>query len=353
MEWCCLNVSKFSFIIPVYNCEKYLKSCINSIQKINLKSYEIILIDDGSNDKSGYICDELERENKDIRCIHQENHGVSFARNCGIKQASGDYVIFLDADDSIEPNGLREILLSLESMPQVDLAIYGLSFDYYFHGKCYRTDKFVYPVSSCMNREQWLNTFRELYDANAISPAWNKVFKREVLVNNQLKFNEDMFIYEDLDFSVRYMACCDIICNFPETVYHYRQTEDEGNAGRRLKRIENLSDPVIMIENALNKLIGDEAGENQRNQLMSILISLYLVLANEKIKVSNSKDIRKICDDFAAWYSDRNFDLLQNDPIFVNKLLKKKVLNLIINKYYTFFRHKIAVCVKYMKGNDD
>lgn len=346
-----MNVSKFSFIVPVYNCEKYLNTCVISIKKVNLEDYEIILIDDGSIDKSGYICDKLEQENKEVRCIHQENHGVSFARNCGIKQASGDYILFLDADDSIESDKLGRVLRSVESDKKIDLAIYGLSFDYYYHEKCYRRDELAYPVNGCLNKKQWLDVFRDLYSVNAISPVWNKVYRREILVNNQLEFNEDMFIYEDLDFSIRYLACCDMICNFSEIIYHYRQTEDEGNAGRRLKRIENLSYLVKHIEETLNLLYADNTVVISQNLLMDILIPFYLVLANDKIKVSKSKDICKICDDFTVWYSDRNFDMPQQNQVFINQLLKKKIFHLIFNKYYVYLRHKIAVWIKYIKGS--
>lgn len=345
-----MSVSKFSFIIPVFNCEKYLKSSVISIQKINLKNYEIILIDDGSNDKSGYICDELERDNKEVRCIHQENHGVSFARNCGIEQASGEYILFLDADDNIDSKKLGKVLRAVEADKKIDLALYGLSFDYYYNGQCYRSEEITYPVYGCMNKKKWLSVLHDLYRFNAVSPVWNKVFKREILINNRLKFNEDLFIYEDLDFSVRYMNCCNIICNFSEIVYHYRQTEDEGNAGRRLKRIENLSDLVRPIENSLSLLFDDMTIENSQNILTEILIPFYLVLANDKIKVSNSKEIRKICDDFAVWYSESNFDLPEENKIFVNQLLNKKVFRLIFNKYYIYIRHKIAVRIKNIKS---
>ena len=86
---------KYSFIIPVYNCEEYLQKCVQSIKDIKLKNYEIILVDDGSQDDSGRICDELQYECKRIRCIHQQNHGVSVARNQGLIAAMGDYICFL------------------------------------------------------------------------------------------------------------------------------------------------------------------------------------------------------------------------------------------------------------------
>ena len=110
-------MKKFSFIIPVYNCEKYLEKCVDKIKDINLNTYEIILVDDGSEDSSGSLCDRLAHENKVIHCMHQKNQGVSAARNTGLKTADGDYVIFLDADDTMEPEKMHELLGKIEEEP--------------------------------------------------------------------------------------------------------------------------------------------------------------------------------------------------------------------------------------------
>ena len=101
-----------------------------------------------------------------------------------------------------------------------------------------------------MNADEWITELPALYRSNSLSPVWNKIIKRSVLVDNQLEFRRDMFLYEDLEFSLRCMSHCDVIYFWHEIVYHYRQSEDERNAGRRLKRIPHLYSLVEQIEDA-------------------------------------------------------------------------------------------------------
>ena len=100
---------KFSFIVPVYNVEPYLKKCIESLLDQKDVALEIILVDDGSTDGSGHICDEYAREYDFVHVFHQLNEGLSSARNTGILHATGDYILFVDSDDEIEKDSLRRI----------------------------------------------------------------------------------------------------------------------------------------------------------------------------------------------------------------------------------------------------
>ncbi len=342
-------MSKFSFIIPVYNCGIYIKSCIESIKKINIENYEIILVDDGSTDDSAVICDELERETKEIFCMHQKNQGVSEARNQGIKLATGDYIIFIDADDSIVPDKFNKLLKIVENDTSIDMAIFGMSFDYYHRGKCYRRDNFSASVVGKIQSKEWIQQLPELYSANALSPIWNRVIKSSILKNNNLQLKRDMFLYEDLEFSLRLMSFCDNIYFSPEIIYCYRQAEDEGNAGRRLKKIERIPILVNQIEIALDELICKHGTDTQRKDVKSILLQLYLILANEKISVSNSNEISGVCDDFAAWFDIQKPPVSSAQQNLVNKMLNRDVCSLILKRQYIATRHKIAVWFKNMK----
>ena len=99
----------FSIIIPVYNVEKYLNECVDSVLNQKNVDYEIILVDDGSTDNSGQICDEYVKNHSNISVIHKQNGGASDARNIGIEEAEGDYILFIDSDDKIEKNSLSKI----------------------------------------------------------------------------------------------------------------------------------------------------------------------------------------------------------------------------------------------------
>ena len=339
------RMNKISFIIPVYNCGQYLEMCIKNIVDTNLTNYEIILIDDGSSDNTRSICVRMSNIYSEIHYIYQKNQGVSSARNRGLKEAKGEFILFIDADDSFIKDKLVELLKVVESNKKIDLAIYGMTFDYYYHGKCYRSDELSYPITGIMGKKCWNREFVNLYSTNALSPVWNKVFRKDILVKNQICFNEDMFLYEDLEFSLRYLACCNTIYVSSECIYNYRQSEDEGNAGRRLKRIKDLPALIRQIEEVLDDLIVKQQIENAA-YIKSILLSLYLVLTREKIAVSGIKGIGQICDDFINWIRAEKIEMPKERNQFLEQLLERKVYTLYLQKIYIALRHKLAVWIK-------
>lgn len=336
---------EFSFIVPLYNCEKYLKQCVDNIIVMPRNDYEIILVNDGSQDNTGKLCHIISQEYDQIRYFHQSNQGVSRARNIGLNEAVGNYVIFLDADDSFDTEKMSTLLDIVLVNPGIDMAIYGVSFDYYYKQKCYRSDSMVAPLNGIVNKQLWIKELTDLYDTNALSPLWNKVIKRKILVDNRLNLKEDMFLYEDLEFSIHCMAFCNNILFSKDIIYHYRQSEDEGNAGRRLKRIQHLPDLIDKIEVMLDFLNNSSKSEYDLELAEKyILFRLYLVLAREKIAVSGRKDIQRICDEFQKWVVLHG-QVKVNDEYY-NMLVNGNVKKLVIRKYYSALRHKIAVAVK-------
>ena len=122
---------KYSFIVPVYNCEAYLKECVESIlNQSGDYSFEVILVDDGAQDRSGQIADELAEKHPQVRAFHNENGGAASARNYGIEKAAGEYLLFIDGDDTVDASLLETVDSHLE-ISQQPLVIYGMSFDYY------------------------------------------------------------------------------------------------------------------------------------------------------------------------------------------------------------------------------
>lgn len=338
---------KFSFIIPVYNCGQYLDKFIREIEDINLSNYEIILVDDGSTDDSGNVCDCIVQRNGKVYCIHQNNQGVSSARNNGLRNASGDYICFFDADDNIAFEKLNKLLRQIEnSTPVIDIGVFGMSFDYYHRGKVYRRDLMQTPLQGVLDESEWKQKLVELFYANSLSPIWNKVFRRSFLIENNLYLRSDMFLYEDLEYSLRCMThSCNILFE-PEVIYHYRQSEDEGNAGRRLMRIEHIYSIVDQIEAALDRL-EEYADQTIEQEINHILLSLYLALAREKITVSSVKQIRQICGDFADWYRrHNNIEIPAESKAYARVLLEGKIMQILLERAYTEIRHRIAVEVK-------
>lgn len=341
-------MKKFSFIIPAYNCSAYLKPCINNINKIGLQYYEIIIVNDGSDDDTDKVCKELLQMYSVIKYFYQENRGVSAARNYGLDKTTGDYVIFVDVDDTIDDKKLKDVLYFIGQNEDIDLGMWGISFDYYYKGKCYRHERMHYPPQLLMPSQVWVPLFGRLYSCNMISPVWNKVIRRKILVDNHIRFNENMFLYEDLEFSIRAMACCSTIYNCPEDIYHYRQTEDEGNAGRRLAHIRDPQIIINQIEEAMTFF-------NSRKRLnledeISILFKLYLVLVREKVYVSSKTEIYEIGNTFKEWIQNKNITygsiLSKKEWRYVNLVLKHRYIRLSLYNQYIIVRHKAAIILK-------
>lgn len=330
---------KISFIIPVYNCKAYLPACVDSIRAVGAEDYEILLIDDGSTDGSDAVCDALAAKYSEIRGVHQANAGASAARNRGIQEAAGELLLFVDADDSMDSAALGKVL-SDPRCQENDLTIFGLTFDYYHNGKCYRRDPLYFGFDGVLDRNDWGHDFVQLYRDNSLSPVWNKVFKREILRSNGLLLDTSMFLYEDFEFVLRYMCHCDRIWNVPQAIYHYRQSEDEGNAGRRLKRIPSIPEFLKPIEAALHAL-PEAVSETDR---ATVLQQLHLVLAQGKIAVSDVAEIRRICLDYREWAQNRMLPLEKDR--FQQLLLDGKASSLYLRNKKTQLRHWVAVRVK-------
>lgn len=336
-----------SIVIPVYNCAAYLNQTVSQIvQQMGEADYELILVNDGSTDGSEKICKRLAEECDTVRLIQQENQGASSARNHGMHCAVGEYLLFVDADDSLDVPALKTLVQSLRRDSSIDMAIFGLSFDYYHKGRCYRSDELPPVLSGILTAEAWAPKMKELYACNSLSPVWNKLIRRGLLLQNQIELNRSMIIYEDLEFSLRYMAHCSRICFCPQIIYHYRQSEDEGNAGRRLKKINRLSELVDQIDSALEEFLVCRNAEEYRTALRQILPALYCVIAREKIAVSDRAETERICEDFSVWHDAHKIPIPDELAPFADCLLHKRTGKLMAQKTYIAVRHRIAVKVK-------
>lgn len=331
-----MNDIKLSFIIPVYNSECYIEKCVEKILTIESFTYEVIIIDDGSTDNSSFICEVLCEKYKKVKVFHQSNKGVSEARNTGLEIATGEYVLFLDADDAIESNYLEATFMSVIGNPKIDMVIFGMSFDYFYNGNAYRRDFLETPICGIFPKCKWEQYLDILFESNSLSPIWNKIIKRDLIVNNSLLLRKDMFLYEDLEYSLRCMDVADLIMFDPSIIYHYRVCENEGNAGRRLKRVSRITTIVNNIDKA-------SAGFTDRKVIDCILLRLFLILAKGKISVSSYKEIYNVCMEFCDWIKTK--EISTDDPLaylLINKYMKR----IIMEKYYSKIKHCLAVRVK-------
>lgn len=179
-----------SIIVPIYNVEKYLSECLDSIINQTYKNLEIILIDDGSTDNSGKICDKYAKKDKRIVVIHRTNGGVSSARNLGLKIANGSYIGFVDADDWIANDMYENLYINLKKF-NADISVCKFKNVYKRKNIVHNDEKYSNLVS--LNSEQALEILFDIKKCYSWS-LWNKLYKKEILSN----FDEKLTIAEDL-----------------------------------------------------------------------------------------------------------------------------------------------------------
>ena len=190
---------KYSVIIPVYNVEKYIERCLKSILSQNYDDLEIIVIDNGSTDRSGSICDSYANEYANISVYHIENHGVGPARNFGLSKAKGEFICFVDADDYLVGNLFSDVESQLDS--QLDLLV----FSYYNSieknlSEIDRSAK-ILPAEGKKDKSDFIALFQELWLTDMMYTVWNKIYRREFLEEHQIVF-ESYELGEDVRFNL-------------------------------------------------------------------------------------------------------------------------------------------------------
>lgn len=203
-----------SIIVPVYNVEPYLSICLDSLIGQTYEKTEIILVDDGSTDQSGDICDEYARKEVRIRVCHKKNQGVSSARNTGIEMAEGKYLVFVDPDDCVHRQ-MVEIYISCIEKPGILLCDMTINMDE-LNICCDGKDRYRQESVQCED-------FMQLFCRDYINSPVNKLYKAEIIKKNNVYFPENMSLGEDLLFNLDYFRHVDGNCwilHYP--LYYYR-----------------------------------------------------------------------------------------------------------------------------------
>ena len=213
-----IKAPKFSIIIPVYNVENYLSECLDSIVAQTILDLEIICVNDGTTDQSRKILAEYQRQDDRIRIIDKENGGLSSARNTGLKAATGDYVMFVDSDDFLEPRACERIYYEiLEHRP--DTIVFGTHiFPYY----PWPTEWLIRNLTT--RTTAYYNAgVQALLNENGATPfVWRDCFRREFLTTNELVFDETVRFGEDLIFQFEVFPNAKTIIFISDKLYHYR-----------------------------------------------------------------------------------------------------------------------------------
>lgn len=207
----------FSIIIPVYNADKYIEKCIESIISQDRNKFEIIVVDDGSTDNTGIICDKYSNKYSNIKVFHTENKGVSRARNLGLSEAIGDYILFVDADDWVTSDYIDVISKEIEG---VDLL--------FFSNNRVIDEKIIkqsygdaYVENRAETEELILNIKKQKYEYFGFT--WNKCFSRNIISKNNILFVNDLSVREDEVFTNIYCSYVNSIKFIKKILYNYRE----------------------------------------------------------------------------------------------------------------------------------
>lgn len=317
---------KYSVVIPVYNVEKYIDRCLQSVIFQNYEDLEIIVIENGSTDNSPHICDTYANKYPNISVYHIENHGVGFARNFGLSKARGEFIYFVDADDYLIGNLFSDFEEKLHD--KVDLLVFS-----YYNSiekdliELKRNPK-ILPNNVLLDKTNFITSFKELVLTDMMYTVWNKIYRRDFLIDNNLYFLK-YELGEDVRFNLRVYDFVENILLSTECYYVYisgRMNSAMGsyNSNRVTYQLEELS----QIEYLLNKWnIFDKSFIDTLKSRILMSNIQNIVLQNMSIETQKKK-IGELCriDDINS--------LINSSPsklhILIRIFLKSKLYIIVI-----------------------
>lgn len=291
---------KYSIIIPIYNAETYLDECLRSLKEQIYENFEVILVDDGSNDNSCEIYSKYEKEDQRFKVYKKKNGGVSSARNLGLLKACGKYVLFVDADDYCDKKMLKIIGENIKD--NIDI----ISFGYYKK----------YKNTICDIKPSFKETISDyelgFYEGEEIlGYLWNKVFLNEIIKSNKIKFNTDIHYSEDLIFVTDYFKYVNNFLIIEDCLYFYRMRKNSAT-------FNFYNEKSVTSLEAFNYLYN-----KSDNQIIKEIIEFkYLKNYYRLKKIINKNNNYKIREDF-----------LLNEKKIISRLSLKDKITYGIIKY--------------------
>ncbi len=339
---------KVSIIVPVYNVEKYLRRCIDSLISQTLKDIEIILVDDGSPDNCGKIIDEYAKQYGNIIVVHKENGGLSDARNAGLNVATGEYIGFVDPDDYTEPQ-MYEIMYNSAKENDSDLVICGYN---EIFSESYTEKRNFDSLKSSSDAESLVGKY---INGEFGAYAWNKLYKYSVIKENNLAFPKGIQLTEDVIFLFDFLKYAGIYSVADELLYNYIRLDSSICGRYHKKQLEYYRAGYDSIKNTIDFLNLNDTElvhNNNINKLRSFLgvIDSQASLKNRISLISRYKEMSRIISDkeFLSLISDYGNEFTDKDIIKKIRYIKdNKKFNLFV---YEFYKMRIVARIKYYLG---
>lgn len=299
---------KISIIVPIYNVEKYLRKCLESIVNQTLQELEIILVDDGSRDKSGEICEIYKQKDCRIQIVHKSNGGLSDARNEGVKYATAEYIIFIDGDDYIAED-MMETLYNLAKKNNADIAVCGVCNVY--------GDK---KIPQCKSKEEFVCTgreaFRHILEGRKIpGTICNKLIKREIA--EQIQFPAGR-LYEDAFYTLDLIRKVNLVYVTTKPLYYYVHRQGSITTSR----FKKADLDIIYAYQKTLELVKEKYPELKTQAVFRILWAHFVVID----RILSTDDYKK-----------------NNYLKYSQRYLKKNIVNILRNPYFTKKRRIAAV----------
>lgn len=313
---------KLSIIIPVYNAREFLHNAVESVISDPGNDWELILVNDGSADGSGQLCDSYTLEDPRIRAIHQENRGPGGARNTGLENARGEYLFFVDSDDALVPGALDRIRCALEEFePEI------LTFDYLSDDG----EGHLIPKKANFTPEHTPFFRLEEYPRflNSMPATWARVWKRELYMKNGIRYPDRAFYGEDLQTSGKLFALAESIAYLPGSLYRYLD---------RPGSLMNTADPernrhmLTAVGDLLDWYESRGLRERYEQQLCEIAVEHLLMAAT--VRVAKAAPDAPLLTEIRQFMELRFPRWRENPCVGRMSLLRKLALYLIEHRHY-------------------
>jgi len=319
----------FSIIVPVYKVEEYLDQCVQSVLVQTFCDYELILVDDGSPDSCGSMCDSFAEGDQRVKVVHKRNGGLSSARNAGLDIAAGEYVVFLDSDDFWDDETALEHFHDNLEETKADLLVfpakryYGVEnkVTYILNSKVERSRVTDSDVNRAISYMLENNIFR--------AAAWNKVIRKSIIDAHEMRFKEG-YLSEDMDWCGDLLIYCTKFDFYEESLYCYRQQRVGSITAGKTEKL--VADKIYMCQKGYKQALAIQDGERSK-----LLLSYYAYEYSVALGVSSGLKDKKILNDLKQLQVLLDYDLC-NKVKQVNTF--KKFLG------YTLTRKILCIFVK-------
>ncbi len=311
---------KFSVIVPVYNVKDYLSKCVESILNQDVTDYELLLVDDGSTDESGVLCDKIceKHPEKNIRVIHQENMGLGGARNTGIAAAQGEYLFFVDSDDSITEDALQKSSDYLEEHPDTDILVFD-------NLKVDEQGNVIYTNKTLQATTAYASIFEDKKLLLTDHSSCNKIIRKTLFTENDIYFPKRLW-FEDLATIIRLYPHAKKIGYIPEAFYLYLQRE--GSIMNSTQCDRNI-DMLTAYDTVLQYFKAQGLFEEFYTELE--YIAAFHVYYLSSVRVMNMDKHHKLLDMYRE-YVHKEFPNCLNNPYLGKK--EKLIISLLDKKRY-------------------